>query len=187
MRQVIPSGLAGLRLLQSTLYRIQLLAGQAKQSRSVNHFGLKRQFYVSTIATTMGVGILFAATPAEVCPAPAASHVVAPITLLPALLTPRARSDKDLKSPCAQVLLGKLEGEGKVFARGRPVVSLATGKASKLSTRARVGAIVEIRGPVASVTAVKSQGFDVELNQGLPSGKGGEVSCEDESSSDQVD
>ena len=113
----------------------------------------------------MGVGILFAATPAEVCPAPAASHVVAPVTLLPALLTPRASSDKDLKSPCAQVLLGKLEGEGKVFALGRPVVSLATGKASKLSARARVGSIVEMGGAVASVAAVKWQCLDTQLQE----------------------
>jgi hypothetical protein len=112
--------------------------------------------------------------------------VVAPITLLPALVASWTPSNQNLKSPCAQVLLGQLEGESKVSTRGRPVLSLSTGKAAKLSTRA-VGSVMEIGGPVTSVAAVKRQCLDTELNESLPGGKGGVVSCEDESSSNQVD
>ena len=129
---------------------------------------------------------LVATTPTEVGAAASANHVVAPISLLPALVASWTPSNKNLKSPFAQVLLGQLEGEAKVRTRGRPVLSLATGKASKLSTRA-VGSVMEIGGPVTSVAAVKRQCFNTELEKGQPGGKGGVVSSEDESSSDQVD
>jgi hypothetical protein len=66
------------------------------------------------------------------------------------------------------------------------VLSLATGKAAKLSTRA-VGSVMEIGGPVTSVAAVKRKCLDTELKESLPGGEGGVVSHEDESSSDEVD
>ena len=66
------------------------------------------------------------------------------------------------------------------------MLSLATGKAAKLSTRA-VGSVIEKGRSVASVAAVKRQCLDTELENGLPGAKCGVVSCKDESSSDQVD
>ena len=66
------------------------------------------------------------------------------------------------------------------------MLSLATGKAAKLSTRA-VGSVMEIGGPVTSVAAVKRKCLDTELKESLPGGKGGVVLCEDEGSSNQVD
>ena len=65
------------------------------------------------------------------------------------------------------------------------MLSLATGKAAKLSTRA-VGSVMEIGGPVTSVAAVKRQCLDTELKEGLPGRIVGLMPCEDESSSDQV-
>ena len=133
------------------------------------------------------IGAPSATPPTEFGSAASANHLVAPIILLPVLLTLGTLADKELKPVCAQVLLGQLECEGKVFARGRPVVSLATINAAKLSTRARVGSVVEIGGAVASVAAKKRQCFDTELKEGLPGRKGGLMLGEDESSSDQVD
>ena len=67
------------------------------------------------------------------------------------------------------------------------MVSLATGEAAKLSTRARVGSIVEMGGAVASVATVERQCLDTQLKEDFPGGKGGLMLSEDESSSDQVD
>jgi hypothetical protein len=66
------------------------------------------------------------------------------------------------------------------------VLSLATGKTAKLSTRA-VGSVVEIGGSLTSMAAVKRQCLDTELKEDLPGGEGGVASREDESSSDEVD
>ena len=132
------------------------------------------------------IGAPSATSPTEFGSAASANHLVAPIILLPVLLTLGTLADKELKPACAQVLLGQLECEGKVFTRGRPVVSLATINAAKLSTWA-VGSVVEIGGAVASVAAKKGQCLDTVLKEGSPGGKGGLMLGEDESSSDQVD